>query len=136
MQINRGTAVEHLFSYEALERGYLIATPLSVEPFDIILVHERKPFKVQIKHTNCNLGGDRYKLNATKGNNKLYPTEAYDILAVYIFATKMWYLFPFAEIQSKKSIYIIDRADHWTFKYQENWAIFDNSEYTSSKFSG
>lgn len=111
-----GDAIESLFDYVAMSKGFTVSAPRSnMAQYDRIIDVNNKLFRVQIKGRK---GADKHVLvHPKRKQGKLeYKDEDYDVLAVYIENNDSWYFYT----DKKKSFKI--NTDKLALN---NWDIFE-----------
>lgn len=121
----RGQASEFLFDFSSIEKGFTVCRPVAPgSSYDRVVESGGRMFKVQIKSVYGRYGGDnRFRVNTMRESAKgkrVYKRSEYDVLAVYVWTEKTWFLFPWS---SRQAVYF--RTGD---KSQENWGIFNGAE--------
>lgn len=116
-----GPAIESLFEYEAMLRGFVVSAPRTDHSqYDRIVDTKKKLYRVQVKARRA-YGKNSLIVRVSKSGNQEYTKHEVDIIAVYIEDIKSWYLFPTDACKSFMRINLTrDKKD----KYKNNWTIF------------
>lgn len=120
MPIN-GSAIESLFDFEAMSKGFVVSAPRSdAAQYDRVVDNKKKLFRIQIKARRGN--GKRsimIRINRTKGQT--YSKIDTDIIALYIEDNDSWYIIP---IEDCKHVFRLNIVKDKRDKYKNNWEIF------------
>lgn len=116
-----GPAIESLFEYEAMLRGYIVSAPRTDHShYDRIVDTKKKLYRVQIKARRGN-GKKSLIVRLAKSNNKGYTKQEIDVIALYVEDNNSWYIFPAEGINTIIRINIHrDKKD----RFKNNWTIF------------
>lgn len=89
-----GFVVEHAFAIEAINRGYEIIAMYGGRTYDVLLSNKNAKFvRVQVKSSKQRHA--RFTLNLGRCHGKFgYTKQDCDIVAVYFWLNKSWYIFP------------------------------------------
>lgn len=116
-----GSAIESLFDFEIMSRGYTISAPRSDNaPYDRVVDTRQKLYRVQVKARRA-YGKKSMVVKIAKSNAKAYTKEEVDIIALYIEDTNAWYLFPVSDV---KRVIRLNTLGGVKERYKNNWAIF------------
>lgn len=111
-----GDAIESLFDYVAMSKGFTVSAPRSnMAQYDRIIDVNNKLFRVQIKGRKSNdtqvLVNPKRKQGTTE-----YKDNDYDVLAVYVENNDSWYFYT-----DKKRAFKINTKK----QALNNWDIFE-----------
>lgn len=116
MAIN-GAAIEALFDYVAMSKGYIVSAPQTDKAqYDRIVDNRGSLIRVQIKGRR---GVGTFMVRLDKSKNKPYTKLDTDFIALYIEHTDCWYIIPIEEY--KVAFRINKKID----KYKNNWQAFE-----------
>jgi len=116
-----GAAIESLFDFEIMSRGFTISAPRSdTAPYDRVVDTRRKLYRVQIKARRA-YGKRSMVVKIAKSNDRAYTKDEVDVVALYIEDTNAWYLFPMSEVKRMIRVNIMGGVKD---KFKNNWAIF------------
>jgi hypothetical protein len=117
----RGQSSEFLFDSVTIEKGFIVCRPIHAgSSYDRVVEFGGRMFKVQIKSVyGVYRTNNRYRVNimreSTKGR-RAYKKGEYDVLAVYLWDKKSWFLFPWSP---RQAIYFRPGDES-----ENNWRIF------------
>ena len=133
---NIGRIVEQDFILRAMRRGFLVSLPVLETVYDVILDKGGRLIRVQIKKAQVARRVNRYnkerlycqvhlqwrshRFNAHGGVKDLffgYPSNAFDIFALYVEHEKSFYLFPWRDIAHLTHLNISVKLS----KFKEKW---------------
>ena len=121
----RGEWAELRFMARAAEHGLSVSKPWGEsDPYDFIVEHKAKFFRVQVKSTTYRRGHSYYcRLHASQG--QLYTNQQIDFVAVYIIPKNIWFIFPIDVVLRAKSTLIL--SPHMEISkngaYEEAWHL-------------
>lgn len=116
-----GAAIESLFEYEAMLRGFVVSAPRTDHSqYDRVVDTKRKLYRVQVKARRA-YGKKDIIVTLAKSNNIEYTENEVDIIAVYIEDNRSWYLFPI--LNCKRTFRLNTDKDKLDI-YKNNWSIF------------
>jgi len=127
----RGQLAELAFMRKAAGLGLSVAKPWNAdERYDFIVRVESVCWRVQVKSVLAKSRGRRYhRARMAAGRKRHVRRESYsateiDFLVAYLFAENVWYVFPAAVIEGRKSICIspgskISKSE----QYREAWRL-------------
>lgn len=111
-----GDTAEFLFDARAVQRGFIVNRPIHAGTiYDRVVESEGRFLKVQIK---CVTKDNKYggvEVSLRRNNNKTYPIDRVDIIAVYVLHRDTWHFFRNTGLSN---VYIKDKTP------KENWDIF------------
>lgn len=121
MAIN-GAAIESLFDFEAMSKGFTVSAPLTDKSqYDRIVDVKGTLHRVQVKARRT-YGKTTVVLRIGYSKSKRYTSDDIEIIALYIEDNNSWYLFP-VDVCSK-NIRVNIKKDKTKDKYKNNWTIF------------
>jgi hypothetical protein len=120
MPIN-GSAIESLFDFMAMSKGFVVSAPRSdASQYDRIVDTYKKMYRVQIK-ARRGKGERSMIIRINRSQNKGYTKDDTDIIALYIEDNNSWYFIPVTECKYVFRVNIQkDKLDH----FKNNWSIF------------
>jgi hypothetical protein len=116
-----GAAIESLFDYEIMSRGFTVSAPRSdTSPYDRVVDTKTRLYRVQIKGRRA-YGKKSLVVKIAKSDSTAYTIKDTDIVALFIEDTNAWYIFPVAEC---KRLVRINMNGGVKEKYKNNWQVF------------
>lgn len=117
-----GAAIESLFDYEMMSRGFTVSAPRSdTSPYDRVVDTRVKMYKVQVKARRA-YGKKSFIVKIAKSNEQAYTSKEVDIIALYIEDNNSWYIFPISECNKVIRINLKGGVKE---RYRNNWKIFE-----------
>ena len=111
-----GDAIESLFDYMAMSKGFTVSAPRSnMAQYDRIVDANNKLFRVQIKGRRGSDNQVQVNPKRKQGTTE-YGDNDYDVLAVYVENNESWYFYT----DKKKSFKINTNKEALN-----NWDIFE-----------
>ncbi len=122
-----GWIAETLFIAECLERDFEPHPTTTPMPWDFIVHCPAGDLKVQVKSTSFK-ENNSYNVNTGSGTKgKVHMSDVVDVVAIYIFPIKEWWMIPRDKFTSKTIRLYPDKPSQSRFKhYQNNWSIYYN----------
>lgn len=116
-----GPAIESLFDFEMMSRGFTVSAPRAdTAPYDRIVDTRVRLYRVQVKARRC-YGKTNVSVKISKHGDKPYTKDDTDIIALYIEDSNSWYLFPVNECKRNIRININGGTQE---RYKNLWSIF------------
>jgi PD-(D/E)XK endonuclease len=126
----RGHLAELAFMRKAASLGLSVAKPWNEgERYDFIVRVQNTCWRVQVKSVlSRSPARHHYRVRTSGGSGvrglTTYSANEIDFLVAYIFAEKIWYVFPAARIAARKSICIWPGSRRSSFEqYREAWRL-------------
>ena len=127
----RGHLAELAFMRKAAGLGLSVAKPWNAdERYDFIVRVETVCWRVQVKSVKAKSSGKRHHRVALVGgrranlHSKPYSAAEIDFLVAYLFSENVWYVFPAAVIEKRKSICVSPGSKRSKFEqYREAWRL-------------
>ncbi|HEV7217467.1 MAG: group I intron-associated PD-(D/E)XK endonuclease [Terriglobales bacterium] len=126
----RGEWAELRFMARASEHGFSVSKPWGdSEPYDFLVGHEGKFWRVQVKSTTFRKGHSYYcRLHGSHARR--YTTQQIDFVAAYIIPKNIWFIFP-AEVALRINASLILSPHMETSKngeYEEAWHLMQGGK--------
>jgi len=116
-----GPAIESLFEFETLTRGFIVSAPRSdMAQYDRVIDTKKKLYRVQIKGRRGK-GRKSFVVRIGKSNERPYTKQDADILALYIEDNNAWYIIPIEEV---RYVFKMNIGNDTLIKYKDNWKLF------------
>lgn len=115
-----GGAIESLFDYEVMNRGYVVSAPRTdASQYDRIVDTKNKLYRVQIKARRGN-GQKSFMIKINKSQYAKYTIADTDIIALYIEDNNSWYIFP---VEECPTFFRYSSRKEKMVEYKNNWCI-------------
>lgn len=120
MRIN-GAAIESLFDFMAMSRGFTVSAPRTeASQYDRIVDTSNNLYRVQVK-ARRGKGAKSLMVRVGKSDNQKYTKKDADIIALYIEDNDSWYLIP---LQFCKHVFRLNVTKDKLDLYKNNWSVF------------
>lgn len=99
-KVDVGASAEYLFASECLSKGLIPSWPSTeAMPYDMIIDTGIRRLRVQIKGTIKSTGIVDIQLMMRRGPvHRRYTKKDIDFVAVHLFESDLWYIFPVAKV--------------------------------------
>lgn len=125
---HRGELAELAFMRKAASRGYAVSKPWGdCERYDFVVRFGKVFWRVQVKSVRAKYPQrSHYRLSTANWLKHPYSSEDIDFLAAYIFPEDIWYIFPAAVFENRKSLCVTPNSRRSRYeKFREAWKLME-----------
>ena len=123
---HRDELAELAFMRKAATLGFGVAKPWGdCDRYDVIVRTGKVFWRVQIKSVwSMMRARTHYRVKTTGNRHSNYTRDEIDFLVAYIFPENSWYVFPVAQVENRKNVYISPGSKRSCFElYREAWNL-------------